>query len=234
MSFLRKVFNVFLSTLLLLTLFINCLTDSKFKKVYAPRLCSDDVNTRKEAIEAINRLGPEAKVAENDLIKLFKKDREDEVRRLAIEALGAIKADVSTKEVNQVFVLAMNDECPFVRYSAIAVIEELEVIPVNLIPYLQKHLSDPDSLVRDVTMRSFQRMEKLGTQSLIGALKFPDMRRSAAITLGRLGKAGRLSGSDCKTVVEELKKIQESDINSEVKDAVDQALKAILGNESKE
>lgn len=221
-----KNITVFIITLLL-TLSIHCITASKFSRKYAPKLFAEDVNTRKETISAINQMGPEAKVATKDLIKLFKKDRNAEVRRMAIEALGAIEADMNEKEVNYIFVLGMNDEDAYVRYASIAIIQELDVIPVNLIPYLQKHLSDAEPLVRDVTMRTFQRLDKLGVRALIGALKNPEMRLCAAITLGRLGETNRLSERNCCAAIKELEKIQGNDENRDVQEAVDKALKDI-------
>ena len=222
-----KTINTFVCTLLLLTLSINCLTASKFSRKYTPKLFDEDVNTRKETIAIINMMGPEAKVATNDLIKLFRQDRDADVRRMVIEALGAIKGDMGEKELNYTFLLAMNDEDNQVRYAAIATIEELEVIPVNLIPYLQKRLSDADPLVRDVTMRTFQRLERLGIRTLIGALKYPEMRMCACITLGRLGKADRLNERDYSYAVKELEKIQENGGDEELKLVVTQTLKDI-------
>ena len=130
-----QVINSFVGTLLLLTLSINCsLTASKFSRNYSPKLFVEDTNTKLETLMEISLMGPEAKIATNDLIKVFRKDRNAEVRRMALEALGAIKADMGNKEVNYTFILGMNDEDTYVRYAAIAIIEELSVIPVNFIP----------------------------------------------------------------------------------------------------
>lgn len=223
-----QIINTFVGTLLLLTLSINCLTASKFSRKYSPKLFVEDTNTKLETLMEISLMGPEALIATNDLIKLFRKDRNAEVRRMALEALGAIKANMGSKEVNYTFILGMNDEDTYVRYAAIAIIEELNVIPVNFIPYLQKHLADPDPLVRDVTMRTFQRLERLGVRTLIGALKYPDMRLCATVTLGRLGKADRLNENDCCYAIKKLEEIQESDGEDvELSKAVAQALKDI-------
>ena len=223
-----KIINTFVGTLLLLTLSINCLTASKYSRKYSPKLFAEDANTQLETLMDISLMGPEAIIATDDLIKLFMKDRNPEVRRMCLEALGAIKADLGSKKVNYTFLLGMNDEDTYVRYAAIAIIEELNVVPVNFIPYLQRRLADPDPLVRDVAMRTFQRLERLGVRTLIGALKYPDMRVCAAITLGRLGKADRLNKNDCCYAIKELEKIQGSDgENEELKEAVAQAIKDI-------
>ncbi len=227
-----QIINTFVGTLLLLTLSINCLTASKFSRKYSPKLFVEDTNTKLETLMEISLMGPGAVIATNDLIKLFRKDRNAEVRRMALEALGAIKANMGSKEVNYTFILGMNDEDTYVRYAAIAIIEELNVIPVNFIPYLQKHLADPDPLVRDVTMRTFQRLERLGVRTLIGALKYPDMRLCATVTLGRLGKADRLNENDCCYAIKKLEEIQESDGEDvELSKAVAQALKDISKQE---
>lgn len=231
----RKVtiIHAFVGTLLLLTLSINCsLTASKFSRKYSPNLFVEDTNTKLETLMEISLMGPEAKIATSDLIKVFRQDRNAEVRRMAIEALGAIKADLGNKEVNYTFLLAMNDEDTYVRYAAIGIIEELRVIPVNFIPYLQKHLADPDPLVRDITMRTFQKLERLGVRTLIGALKYPDMRMCAAITLGRLGKADRLNENDCCDAIKKLEEIQQNDgDDAELSKAVAAAIKDISQKE---
>lgn len=228
-----KVMHTFVGTLLLLTLSINCsLTASKFSRKYSPNLFVEDTNTKLETLMEISLMGPEAKIATNDLIKVFRQDRNAEVRRMALEALGAIKAEMGSKEVNYTFILGMNDEDTYVRYAAIAIIEELGVIPVNFIPYLQKHLADPDPLVRDVTMRTFQRLERLGVRTLIGALKYPDMRLCATVTLGRLGKADRLNENDCCDAIKKLEEIQRNDgEDAELNRAVASALKDISKKE---
>ena len=223
-----RIINTFLGTLLLLTLSINCFTASQYSRKYSPKLFVEDTVVQLETLMAISLIGPEAVIAKDDLIKVFMKERNAEVRRMALEALGAIKAEMGSKEVNYTFILGMNDEDTYVRYAAIAIIEELGVIPVNFIPYLQKHLADPDPLVRDVTMRTFQRLERLGVRTLIGALKYPDMRLCAAVTLGRLGKVDRLNENDCCDAIKELEKIQGSDgQDEELRVAVAQALKDI-------
>lgn len=223
-----KTINTFVGTLLLLTLSINCLTASKFSRKYSPKLFTEDANTQLETLMDISLMGPEAVIATDDLIKLFMKERNAEVRRMCLEALGAIKADLGSREVNYTFILGMNDEDTYVRYAAIAIIEELNVVPVNFIPYLQKRLADSDPLVRDVAMRTFQRLERLGVRTLIGALKYPEMRVCAAITLGRLGKADRLSEHDCCDAIKKLEEIQQNDgENEELRIAVAQALKDI-------
>ena len=223
-----KIINTFVGTLLLLTLSINCLTASKYSRKYSPKLFVEDTVVQLETLMEISLIGPDAAIAKDDLIKLFMKERNAEVRRMVLEALGAIKADLGSREVNYTFILGMNDEDIYVRYAAIAIIEELNVVPVNFIPYLQRRLADSDPLVRDVAMRTFQRLERLGVRTLIGALKYPDMRVCAAITLGRLGKADRLNKNDCCYAIKELEKIQGSDgENEELKEAVAQAIKDI-------
>lgn len=225
----NKVIITYVGTLLLLTLSINCgLTASKYSRKYSSQIFAEDSVTQLEALMEISLIGPNAVIATNDLIKLFRQDRNAEVRRMALEALGAIKADMSNKEVNYTFILGMNDEDAYVRYAAIAIIEELNVIPVNFIPYLQKHLADSDPMVRDVTMRTFQRLERLGVRTLIGALKYPEMRLCATVTLGRLGKADRLNEDDCCDVIKQLEQIQENNgEDEELNKAVSQALKDI-------
>ena len=166
-------------------------------------------------------MGKRAKKAAGDLLQLADRDPDPEVRRLAIEALGSIQPKY-TIELNDVFIRALNDEDVHIRRATVIAAGMFNNFPPNIITTMQKHLSDPDKLVCELIMSTFERIGKLCVHDLIRALDDADtqMRISAAANLGRIGE-------EAKAAIDELKNVKENDVNPEVREAALKALRAI-------
>jgi len=210
--FVRGLFGFFF-----LVMMSGCLTASK----NMAKLSSSDVDERRAAVVELGIMGPKAKAAINDLIEISIKDNDEEVRRLAIEALGCI-APAMTVELNNALILAMNDQNVHIRRAALVALGNFSNFPPNIITILQKHLTDPDQIVRELVMSAFERIGKLGVRDLIRALNDQNeqMRLSAVVTLKRLG-------DNALPAVDALKCVLGSDACQDVRAAAEVTLRII-------
>ena len=206
-----------LSTLVTLVLLSNCVSTIQ----YTDKFCSDDVSVRRESVVALIMMGKKAKGAVNDLIVLADRDPDAEVRRLAVEALVAIQQKY-TVELNDVFIRALNDKDLHIRRAAVITIGGFDNFPPNVITTMQRHLTDPDRLVRELIMSNFERMGKIGVHDLMRGLDHADtqMRITATATLGRIGE-------DAKAAINKLKRVKDNDPDPQVRDAALKALRVI-------
>lgn len=205
-----------------LLIIIGCISSRKFNNEYKADLTSDNPDIRKEAVIAIAQMETRGNVAVDDLITLFKKEKDADIRRLIIETFRSIKPAV-TPQLNDLFMLALHDEDPLVRYASIFVVSEMEIIPSNLIAQLPHYLADPDSLVRTITVQTFQKLGTLGLHPLVRTISKADAetKKLIAVILGRLGE-------EAIPAVSVLKKLKEEDENADVRAAADEALHYIV------
>lgn len=188
---------------------------------YTSKLSSDDASVRGEAVQALGLMGSEAETAVDKLIHMVIRDPDLEVRRLAVEALGYIQP-LLTMELMDAFIIALNDHDIDLRRAAVIAINRFTNFPPNIITTLQRHLTDPDVLVRELVMCTFERLGKLGVRTLLRGLKDEndEMRLAAAVTLGRLGDIA-------VDAIDDLKKVQGTDTSEDVKKAAAEALRVI-------
>jgi len=203
--------------LLLFIVFLGCSPATQ----YISQLTDQDPKTRGAAAEALGYMGGDAVLAVDKLIHIVRRDTDLEVRRLAVDALGMIQPTM-TAELCDAFIIAMNDEDIHLRRAGVIAISRFSNFPPNIITMLQKHLNDPDRLVRELVMSTFERIGGLGLRTLIRACKDPDdqMRLGAIVTLGRLGEYAA-------PAIDILKDIEQNDGNSDVKKAATEALRVI-------
>jgi HEAT repeat protein len=166
-------------------------------------------------------MGKRAKRAVNELIPVIINDPDPEIRRLAIEAIGNIKPNIS-REIMDALVIASNDENVHIRRAAVITAEHFDIFPYTLITLLRRRLGDSDRLVRELAMSVFEKIGTIGVHNLIRGLKDPnpEMRLTIVVTLGRLGE-------DATSAVNVLKKIQFDDEDIRVRNAAIKALDTI-------
>lgn len=214
----QSAFIVFVGILL-----VGCVSNKKLMNQYRTQLKSTDQAQAQEAINGIFTLKQEeADTFAPELIGILIKGTDDETRRMAIEALGAIRPQMDV-DLNDAIIVAMNDRNAAIRRAAVVVVNELPNIPPTIINVLLKHLNDEDQVVRELAGATFEKMGKVGLHTLIHALDDPNdqMRLVAVVTLRRLGLVASIA-------VEQLKNLQSTDSNEDVRKAAEESLKHIV------
>jgi HEAT repeat protein len=191
------------------------------KTAYVSQLSSADAAERAFAVEQLGLMEHGAVKATASLIEIIRKDPDTEVRRLAVDALGNIQPPL-TAEVTDAFVLALNDRDVHIRRAGVIAVGKFSNFPPNIITMLQKHLNDPDNLVRELVMCTFERIGVLGLHTLLRALKDPDdqMRLYAIVALGRLGGYATPARP-------QLQEMQYNDSNGDIRRAAEEVLRVI-------
>jgi HEAT repeat protein len=153
---------------------------------YAHLLDSGEITQRRKAAEDIQMLGTRGWPAHKALSKAAE-DSDPELRRLAVEAIGGL----GKKAFDEAWVLirALRDKDVHVRRAAVVALSNLHQFPTAAFPPVINCLGDQDSLVRELTINTFEGLGTAGVGTLARALnnKNVQIRRSAVTALGRLG-----------------------------------------------
>jgi HEAT repeat protein len=165
---------------------------------YIHILNTGDVAARCQAAQDIQALGDRGAPALEALIDAAR-SQDPELRRFAVEAIGGMGKKAFSGA--HTLVRALSDKDVHVRRSAIIAIGNLDKFPTAAFPYFIVCLGDPDSLVREFTMNTFEDLGVAGVGTLARALKDTNVsvRRSAAMTLGRMGPEARYATEALKT-----------------------------------
>ena len=173
-------------------------------------LSDTDVYIRRDAVVILGMIGDESIIPE--LVKKLK-DKEEIVRLEAIKTLGKMEI----KEVIDYLKPSLKDSSPAVRLETVKIISEFTTD--ETLSELQKVFKkESDPLVKEqiiMALKNFQQPScvKLLKESLEDIE--PSIRKSAVQSLGAIGD---------KTVIPELKKVFQKEINSEVKSEIMLAL----------
>jgi HEAT repeat protein len=152
---------------------------------------------RGRAAILLGRLGPKASAAAPELVAAIA-DKDAEVRREVLYALGAIIAD--TGPVDPAIVAALDDSDMRVRATAAYALGRAGAVAQTAVPKLRQSLESDDALVRVVSAWALAHIAANDTQTaasavpvLMQGLKGDNamMRRGSADALGKLGKAAR-------------------------------------------
>jgi HEAT repeat protein len=151
-------------------------------------LTSNDIQAQKHAALELQRLGKRSRRAVPALMNIAAHHQDAELRRMAVEAIGSVEK--RAWKARHVLTYCLCDENVHVRRAAVIAIGKMGKYPTSAFPNLIRCLGDRDSLVREFTMNSFEELGSNSVGTLVRALgdESVTVRRSAAITLGRLGQ----------------------------------------------
>jgi HEAT repeat protein len=144
---------------------------------------------RASAVEALGKIGPEAKAAVPSLIQALK-DRHEFVRAGAAEALGKIGSDANSAVPH--LIQALKDDNGFVRRSAAEALGRMGSDAKGAVPHLIQALKNDNGFVRRSAVEALVRMgsdAKDSVPQLIQIVKNENgfIRVSAIRVLGKIG-----------------------------------------------
>ncbi len=185
---------------------------------YIEALRGNDIGARREAAVQLQKQMPGARRALPELMRAAE-DRDAELRCLAVQALGSMGKRAWS--ANVVLTAATRDKDVHVRRAAVVAMGKLGKFPTSAFPAFIACLGDPDSLVREFTMNTFEELGSNAVGTLVRALgdTCVVVRRSAAMTLGRLGEGATHAVSALQRA--------KSDQDSEVSRLAGEALKGL-------
>ncbi len=147
-------------------------------------LKSPDGKARIQAIDALGRMGPEAKEAVKDLVVQLS-DQSPAVRSHAAHALRSIGPAASAAA--EALAKLVGDGDAHVRRTAIEALERVHPDAKVAVPALAKALEDADPAVRVAALAALTDYNEAAVDALSHALENEKTRYWAALALGQLG-----------------------------------------------
>lgn len=125
----------------------------------------ENPNTRRDAAKVLGNMGLKAKGAILVLGQLSLKDKDQEVRKYALDSLQKIVSVIGiVEELIEIFPLLLEmilqDPIPSLRAEAISAAEKMGCSSKNLIETLQKAIQDSDKIVQERAKAVLQKMNR--------------------------------------------------------------------------